>query len=255
ASDGWTIGVVLRELTVLYQALAPPELPVQYADFAVWQRRWLRGEVLERQLAYWREQLAEPPVLELPTDRPRPAVQSYRGAIERFLLPPALDRRLQELSRRHGATLFMTLLAAFQGLLYRHTGQEDVALGSPIAGRNRPEIEVLAGFFVNTLVMRADLRGDKTFDALLARTREAALGAYAHQDLPFEALVEELVPERDLSRNPLVQVLLVLQSASVVPRELEPGLAMEVELLDTGTAKFDLSLSLTEQQGGLRTEV
>ncbi|MCP4659912.1 MAG: amino acid adenylation domain-containing protein, partial [bacterium] len=189
------------------------------------------------------------------TDRPRPAAQSFRGTVERFLLPPALDRRLQELSRRHGATLFMTLLAAFQVLLHRHTGQEDIALGSPIAGRNRPEIEALAGFFVNTLVMRGDLRGDPAFDALLARVREAALGAYAHQDLPFEALVEELVPERDLSRNPLVQVLLVLQSASVVPRELEPGLAMEVELLDTGTAKFDLSLSLTEQQGGLRTEV
>ncbi|MCP4656609.1 MAG: amino acid adenylation domain-containing protein, partial [bacterium] len=257
ACDRWTIAVLLRELTVLYQAFAAgkasplPELGVQYADFAVWQRQWLTGKVLEAQLAYWREQLAELPVLELPTDRPRPAVQSLRGALERFVLPPRLDRRLRELGRKHGVTLFMTSLAAFHTLLRRHTGQEDVALGSAIAGRNRAEIESLAGFFVNTLILRGDLRGDPTVGELLARSRDVALGAHAHQDLPFEALVEELVPERSLSRNPLVQVLLVLQNAPAGIRELDPGLATELEYLDTGIAKFDLDLVLEDDEGAL----
>ncbi|MCP4664371.1 MAG: amino acid adenylation domain-containing protein, partial [bacterium] len=257
ACDRWTIAVLLRELTVLYQAFSAgkasplPEPTVQYADFAVWQRQWLRGKVLETQLAYWREQLAELPVLELPCDRPRPAVQGLGGARESFLLPPELDRGLRELSREHGATLFMTSLAAFQTLLGRHTGQEDIALGSVIAGRNRAEVEALAGFFVNTLVLRGDLRGDPTFGELLARARDVALGAHAHQDLPFEALVDELVPERSLSQNPLFQVLLVLQNAPAGSRELEPGLAMKLEYLDTGTAKFDLDLVLEEAEEGL----
>ncbi|MCP4661373.1 MAG: non-ribosomal peptide synthetase, partial [bacterium] len=210
AFDGWSIDVALRELAALYQAFANgdpsplPELDVQYADFAVWQRRWLAGEALESQLAYWREQLAGLPVLELPCDRSRPAIQSFRGAVESFQLPAALHQRLEKLSRECGATLFMTLLAAFHALLGRYTGQTDLAVGTPIANRNLAEIEPLLGFFVNTLVLRGDLSGDPTARRLLARVRDAALGAYARQDLPFEKLVEELDPERSLSQNPLV---------------------------------------------------
>ncbi|MCP4662245.1 MAG: non-ribosomal peptide synthetase, partial [bacterium] len=223
AFDGWSGSVFLRELSILYQAFCAgrvarlPELPVQYADFAIWQRQWLRGEVLERQLAYWREQLAGLPVLDLPCDRPRPATQSFRGSAEPLRLPPELGRGLQELSREHRATLFMTLLAAFQALLGRAGGQTDLAVGTVIANRNRAEIEGLLGFFVNTLVLRGDLGGqipctEPTFRELVERARETALGAYAHQDVPFEKLVAELDPERDLSRNPLVQVTLVLQN-------------------------------------------
>ncbi|MCP4570778.1 MAG: non-ribosomal peptide synthetase, partial [bacterium] len=208
AFDGWSIGVFLRELEILYRAFVTgrsqplPELEVQYADFAVWQRRWLRGEVLEAQLAYWRAQLADLAVLELPTDRPRPPKQSFRGAVEGFLLPEELRRRLQEFSEQRGFTLFMTLLAAFQALLGRLTGQRNFAVGTPVANRNRAETEGLIGFFVNTLVLRADLSGapadrgpaspEPTFAQLLARVRDVALGAYAHQDVPFEKLVEEL---------------------------------------------------------------
>ncbi|MCP4656497.1 MAG: amino acid adenylation domain-containing protein, partial [bacterium] len=271
ACDDWSLGIFLRELAALYQAGGSdrpvpslPEPAVQYADFAVWQREWLaadrRSGVLATQLAYWRERLAGLPVLELPCDRPRPAVLSSRGAVERFAIPVELHRRLQELSRHHGATMFMTLLAAFQALLERYTGQQDLAVGTVIANRNRTEIESLLGFFVNTLVLRVDLSGEPdsgaptrrapTFRQLSARVREAALGAYVHQDLPFEKLVEELVPERSLSRNPLFQVLLVLQHAPAGSWELEPGLTMEIECLDTGTAKFDLDLFLEEEDQG-----
>ncbi|MCP4656225.1 MAG: amino acid adenylation domain-containing protein, partial [bacterium] len=264
--DGWSTGVFLRELETLYQAAAAGrpsplgELEVQYADFAVWQRRWLTGEVLEAQLSYWREQLAELPVLELSTDRPRPAVQSFRGAGESFRFPVELDRGLRELCRQHGSTLFMTLLAAFQTLLGRYSGQRDVAVGSPIANRNRAEIEGLLGFFVNTLVLRAELGGEaaspgRSYRELLDRVRDLALAAYAHQDLPFEHLVEALEPERNLSRNPLVQVIFLLQNAPTIPRELAPGLEVSLETVDTGTAKFDLSMGLEEAAGGLRGAV
>lgn len=187
ASDGWSIGILFREFVTLYAAFclgqpSPlPELPIQYADFAVWQQQWLQGEVLEQQLAYWTRQLADNlPVCELPTDRPRPAVQSYRGARQSLVLPGTLSDALKALSRREGVTLFMTLLAAFQTLLHRYTGQDDIVVGSPIAGRTRAELEGLIGFFVNTLVLRTDLSGNPTLRELLGRVRETALGAYAH---------------------------------------------------------------------------
>ena len=228
ASDGWSMGILVREVAALYAAFAEgrpsplPELPVQYADFAVWQRSWLHGEVLESEIAFWRRQLAGlPPLLELPTDRPRPAVQSYRGASRPVRLPAGLTRQVEALARREGATLFMVLLAGFQALLARSSGQDDLAVGSPVAGRNRVETEGLIGFFVNTLVLRGDLSGaSPSFRELLGRVRETALAAYLHQDVPFEKLVEELAPERSLAHTPLFQVMLVLQNAPVESLEI-----------------------------------
>ncbi|MCP4662492.1 MAG: amino acid adenylation domain-containing protein [bacterium] len=261
AFDGWSLELFVHELTVLYQAISGghsgtasplPELPVQYADFAAWQRQWLTGEVTESLLSYWREQLTGLPVLELPTDRPRPAVQSLRAALEPWSLPAGLGRRLQELSREHG-TLAMTLLAAFQALLGRYSGQQELAVGLPVAGRNRPELEAVVGLFANTLALRADLRGDPSFAELLARVRELTLGACAHQELPFELLVEELEPERNLSRNPVVQVLFTVRtSASALSGEIEPGLGLEVAGVATGTALYELTLALEEDRGELR---
>jgi hypothetical protein len=219
-SDGWSMGLLLNEVATLYRAYSAgeksplAELSIQYADYAVWQREWLQGEVLEAELAYWREQLGgELPVLELPTDRPRPAVQSYRGAREFFRLEAAAAGALRQLSRAHDCTLFMTLLAAFQALLYRYSGQEEILVGTDIAGRNRAEVEPLIGFFVNQLVLRGQLSGQMSFVHALQGVRESTLGAYAHQELPFEKLVEELQPERDAGRSPLFQVKLVLQNA------------------------------------------
>ena len=212
-SDGWSSGVLIREFVALYEAFVAgrpsplPDLTIQYADYAVWQREWLQGEVLERQLAYWRDRLAgAPPTLDLPTDRPRPATQDHAGATHHFTVGKDIAERLASLGRREGATLFMTLLAAFQLLLSRYSGQRDISVGTPVANRRRLELEGLIGFFVNTLVMRTDLSGDPSFRALLARARETVLGAQAHQDLPFERLVEELQPTRDVSRDPLFQV-------------------------------------------------
>ena len=219
-SDGWSSDVLIREFVALYEAFAAgrpsplPDLAVQYADYAVWQRDWLQGEVLDRQLAYWREKLADaPPTLDLPTDRPRPARQDHAGATHGFMVSRDVTERLAGLGRAEGATLFMTLLAAFQLLLSRYSGQQDVSVGAPVANRRRLELEALIGFFVNTLVMRTDVSGDPSFRGLLARVRETALGAQAHQDLPFERLVEELQPTRDMSRDPLFQVMFVLQNA------------------------------------------
>jgi amino acid adenylation domain-containing protein len=256
-SDGWSMGVFYRELAALYQGFAGggpaplPELPVQYADYAAWQRDWLRGEVLERQLAYWKERLAgAPAALEMPTDRPRPPVQTVRGATEPFLISGPLLARLKALCQREGCTLYMALLAAFQTLLHRYSGQEDVCVGSPVAGRTRPELEGLIGFFVNTLVLRGDLSGDPTFRELLGRAREVCLGAYAHQDLPFELLVEALQPQRDLSRTPLFQVMFILQNTPLPSLDL-PGLSLSPLEADSGTAKFDLLLALAETEQGL----
>jgi amino acid adenylation domain-containing protein len=258
ASDGWSLGVFLRELATLYEAFiagrpAPlAELPVQYADFAQWQRQWLRGERLDKHLAYWREQLGHnPPVLELPLDRPRPAMQSFNGRRLPLALPAELTAALKALSRQEGVTLYMTLLAAFQTLLYRYTGQEDIAVGSPISGRDRPEIKGLIGFFVNTLVMRTDLSGEPTFRELLARVRQTTLAAYDHQDVPFEKLVEEFWPSRNLSHSPLFQVMFILQNAPASDLTL-PGLRVTPLEVDTGTAKFDMNLSLTDTPEGLR---
>jgi len=259
ASDGWSTGILWRELGHLYAAAragqppALPPLPIQYADYAVWQRQWLQGDVLAAQLAYWRTQLAGAPAqLALPTDRPRPAVQTGRGGHRTRPLPPALHAALEALSRQAGATLFMTLLAAFQTLLARYTGQEDLVVGSPIAGRTRVETEGLIGFFVNTLALRADLAGDPPFRTLLGRVREGCLEAYAHQELPFEKLVEELQPARTLSQSPLVQVMFVLQNAPRTALAL-PGLTLTPVRVESGTAKFDLTLAVTATDAGLQT--
>jgi amino acid adenylation domain-containing protein len=256
--DDWSIGVLIRELSTIYTAFAQnqpsplPELPLQYADFAHWQREWLQGEELETQLAYWRQQLGGIPVLNLPSDRPKPTIQSYRGATKFLELPPSLSKALEKLSQQEGVTLFMTLLAAFQTLLYRYTQQEDIAVGSPIANRNRSEIEGLIGFFVNTLVLRTDLSGNPTFQELLDRVREVTLGAYAHQDLPFEKLVEELHPERSLSRHPLFQVVFGFENAPMEALEL-PGLTVSSLNIDFKTTRFDLEFHLWQASEGFRS--
>jgi amino acid adenylation domain-containing protein len=255
-SDGWSMGVLIKEVATLYSAYSQGgesplrELPVQYGDFAVWQRGWLQGDELERQLAYWREQLQALPVLELPTDRARPAVQSYRGAQLTFRLSPEVSAGLRELSRREGVTQFMTLLAAFQVLLSRYTGQDDIAVGTPIAGRSRIEIEELIGFFVNTLVLRTNLAGNPPVKELLGRVRDVSLGAAAHQDVPFEKLVEELQPERDLSRSPLFQVMFALQNSTKDLHELA-NLTLSPLEADPGTAKFDLTIFLHLTKDGV----
>jgi amino acid adenylation domain-containing protein len=257
ASDGWSMGVLVREIQSLYEALCQgrpsplPPLPVQYADYAVWQRGWLQGEVLEAELAYWRGRLAgAPALLELPLDRPRPAVQSARGASVGFALAPEVARALQGLARRQGATMFMVLLAGFQALLARTSGQEDVSVGTPIAGRTRSEVEDLIGFFVNTLVLRADLTGEPGLGALVARVRERSLEAYLHQDLPFEKLVEELAPERSLSHSPLFQVMFAFQNTPQESLEV-PGLTARPFGDGAGVEKFDLTLTLAEDPGGV----
>src|SRR6185369_14841295 len=251
ASDGWSIGILVREVAALYAASPLPEPPLQYADFAVWQSSWLRGEILESEISFWRRQLAGlPPLLDLPTDRPRPAVQSFRGTSRPVRLPAELTRQAEVLARREGATLFMVLLAVFQALLARLSGQDDLAVGSPIAGRNRAETEGLIGFFVNMLVLRGDLTGEPTFRELLGRTRETALAAYLHQDVPFEKLVEDLAPERSLAHSPLFQVMLVLQNVPVESLEIEDLRLRPLEVEGT-TAKLDLTLSLGETPEGL----
>jgi amino acid adenylation domain-containing protein len=260
-ADGWSMGVFAREVAVLYEAFATdrpsplPRLPIQYVDYAVWQRDWLQGAVLETQLAYWMQQLSgNLPVLQLHTDRPRPPVLSYRGARQTRVLSKHLAAALKALGQGEGATLFMTLLAAFQALLARYTGQEDILVGTPVANRQRPEIDGLIGFFVNTLVLRTDLSGDPRFRELLRRVREVALGAYAHQDLPFEQLVQAIQPARDVSRTPLFQVLFVLQNAPMPALSLS-GLTVELLEPPSGVAKFDLTLEVTERDEGLAITV
>ncbi|HST62605.1 MAG TPA: condensation domain-containing protein, partial [Longimicrobium sp.] len=256
-SDGWSMGVLYRELSALYVAYREgresplPELGVQYGDYVVWQREQVEGEVLDRQLAYWRERLAgAPELLELPTDHPRPAARSFGGGNERLHLPPEALERLRALGREEGATLYMVALSAFQALLSRYSGSEDVVVGSPIAGRGRSEVEGLIGFFVNTLVLRTDLGGDPSFRELLGRVREVTLGAYEHQELPFERLVAELRPERSLSHAPLFQVAFTLGNA----RDSGGGLAgLRVQGLGTVArfAKYDLSMGLVAGSDGL----
>ena len=251
-SDGWSMGVLVKEVAALYNAYSQgqesplAELPVQYADYAVWQREWLQGEVLDQQIGYWKQQLeGAPELLELPTDRPRPAVQTHHGASVGMVLSPELTAKVRELCRAEGATLFMLLLAVFKVLLARYTGQEDISVGTPIAGRNRVETEGLIGFFVNTLVLRTDLSGNPTVHELVRRVREVALGAYAHQELPFEKLVDELQVERSLSHTPLFQVVFALQNAGQDVLEL-PGLSLSAAGETSDVAKFDLMLSLSE---------
>ena len=260
-SDGWSTGVLVREMGTLYRAFSEgrpsplPELPLQYADFAHWQRQWLSGEVLENQLAYWRRQLAGlPDGLDLPLDRPRPALPTLAGDLRVRTFPAELRLAIDRLGRERGATFFMVMLAVFATLLSRLTRQTDVVAGSPIANRNRVEIEGLIGFFVNTLVLRVDTSGPPTFAALLERAREVALGTGAHQDLPFERLVEELAPERNLGRTPLFQVVIAVQNAPAEVLNL-PGLSWEELPGDTRTANFDLTLRLFEAAGNLQASL
>jgi amino acid adenylation domain-containing protein len=260
-SDGWSMGIFFRELSILYEAFsagkpAPlAELAIQYTDFAVWQRQWLQGDVLETQLAYWRQQLdGAAPALELPTDRPRPAVQTQRGAIEALALSKEVTDALQVMSRREGVTLFMTLLAAFKTLLYRLTGQKDTIVGTPIANRTLPELEGLIGFFVNTLVMRTDLSGQPSFRELLGRVRETTLGAFDHQDLPFEKLVEALHPERDMSRTPLFQIMFAIQNMPAEELQL-PGLTLSAFAIESITVRFDIEILLRKKPEGLSGRV
>ncbi|MFN6483747.1 MULTISPECIES: amino acid adenylation domain-containing protein [unclassified Nostoc] len=247
--DDWSIGVLIRELGILYTAFVHNqtplllELPLQYADFAHWQREWLQGEVLQTQLTYWQKQLNGISMLHLPTDKPRPAIQSYEGATQFFELPKKLTDALEKLSQQESVTFFMMLLAAFKTLLYRYTYQEDIAVGSPIANRNRSEIEGLIGFFVNSLVLRINLSGNPTFRELLGRVREVTLEAYSQQDLPFDKLVEELHPERNLSYHPLFQVVFSFQNAPMSALEL-PGLAPSFMNIDLKKTRFDLELHL-----------
>jgi amino acid adenylation domain-containing protein len=264
-ADGWSIGVLIGELAAHYQAIlsgqAEPEqapsgmplspLPLQYADYALWQREWLQGERLSQQLRYWTQQLAgAPALLTLPTDRPRPPVQSYQGALQPFQIDLPLLEALKRLGHQQGATLFMTLLAAFQVLLHRWSGQHDLVIGSPIAGRTHAALEELIGCFVNTLALRTDLSGDPSFVELLYRVRASTLGAYSHQDLPFELLLDTLQPERDLSHHPLFQVMFVLQNTPLPLLHLDE-LLLEPVTFDPGIAKFDLTLNLAETGTGL----
>ncbi|MBV8202667.1 MAG: AMP-binding protein, partial [Acidobacteria bacterium] len=252
-SDGWSLEVLARELAAGYAGrAAPPELPIQYADFAHWQREWLAGETLAAELAFWREQLAgprgAPPQLDLPLDRPRPAVAGSRGARRSLAMPAALAGELAALGQRHGATLFMTLLAAFDALLFRYSGQSDVAVGTVVANRGRLETEDLIGLFVNTLVMRVDLGGDPRAGELLGRVRQAALGAYAHQEVPFDKLVGELGAQRGLAASPFFQAVLAIHAAP--PPLALPGIEVEVLEPYSGTAKFDLSLAVARTPAG-----
>jgi amino acid adenylation domain-containing protein len=250
-SDAWSVPIWQHELSVLYNAFLSgtpsplPALSVQYADYACWQRRWLQGEVLEHQLAYWRDQLEGISPLELPTDRPRPPVQTFHGASESLTVPRSLSNALKQLAHRKGVTLFMLLLAAFQVLLSRLSGQEDIAVGTPIANRGRSEVEGLIGFFTNTLVLRSDLTNNPTFEELLEQVREKALGAYSHQEVPFEKLVELLPLERDLSRPPLFQVMFLLQHSTQMAEGFHQ-LTLDQIPYEQTTAKFDLTLSLMD---------
>ena len=260
-SDGWSLGLLFRELTDIYQSVragsvpALPPLSIQYADYAVWQRRWIAGEAFEHQLAYWKRQLEEAPELSsFPPDRPRPAAGTARGARLLVHVNPALSGEIRAYSRREGVTVFMTLLGALQLLLYRHTGQTDVVVGSPIAGRNRVELEGIIGFFINTLALRCNLSGDPPWRHFIARVREAVLGAYANHDIPFEQIVAEVRPERTLSHAPLFQVMFDYLDASIQAPEFL-GLRSEPLDIDSGTAKFDFTLTLGDSPDGFRGSI
>jgi len=255
--DGWSLELFMEELTKLYEAFSTgkpsplPDLPIQYGDFAQWQREWLQGDVLEQQLSYWKQQLSSSlPVLELPADRPRSVKRTFRGETQSFVLSRKLSDAIRTLSRQERSTLFMALLAAFKMLLYRYTGQEDIIVGSPIANRNRTELEKLIGFFVNTMVLHTDMSGNPTFRELLGRVREMTLGAQAHQDMPFDLLVKELHPERELSRQPLFQVMFDFDKPPMQLIEF-PGVTSEVMEIHTETAMFDLTLAMRDMESEL----
>jgi amino acid adenylation domain-containing protein len=257
-SDGWSAGVLIEEVTVLYgafssgQASPLPELPIQYADYTMWQREWLEGGVLEEQLAYWKQQLAEVSILQLPTDRPRPVTQGQGGATSDFVIAKNATQQLKKLAEEQGATLFMVLLAAFHTLLYRYSGQHDIAVGTPVAGRSSSiETEKLIGFFINTVVLRADFSGAPSFMELLHKTKEVTLEAYAHQDVPFERLVEALSPERNLGSTPIFQAMITLQNLPQSDLRLGSAVLQPFGNVDNGTSKFELSLLLGEDGSGM----
>ena len=256
-SDGWSMGILFKELTVLYGAFCTgnpsplPELPIQYVDFAHWQSQWLQGDVIQQELEYWKQRLKDAPeVTELPTDYPRPPVQNFQGASEPVVISKSLTEALKTLSKKHGVTLFMTLLAAFKTLLYRHSGQEDLVLGSPIAGRTRSEIEGLIGLFMNVLVLRTDLSGNPTFRELLRRVSAVALDAYAHQEVPFEKLIGDLHLERSLSFSSLFQVMFVLLNTPESKLNLL-GSTVSPVTIKQETAPLDLFFTMEESHGGL----
>ncbi len=256
-TDGWSMGVLGRELEALYGAYilgkpSPlPQLPLQYADFAFWQRQPKTSEILAPQLSYWKQQLAgAPPLLEVPTDYPRPPMQSYRGGKAFFEVEVEVTEKLKSLSQEKGVTLFMTLLAAFSTLLYQYTGQEDIIVGSPIANRNHTEIEGLIGFFVNMIVLRTQFVGNPKFTELLEQVRQTSLDAYAHQDLPFEQLVEALQPSHSLSHAPILQVMFALENAPMEPMNLL-GVNCKRFQDESPISKFDLYISIEETQAGL----
>lgn len=255
-ADGWSVGILLREAAALYRArldVGAPLAPagVQYLDFSAWQREWLRGEDLEEQRKYWRERLGSPPVLEVAADRSRPPIITYRGSSVPVVVPAELVGRLRGIGRQQQATLFMTLMAAFHVLLARHSGQDDIVVGFPTANRNEPEIEGLIGFFVNTLALRVDLSGNPPFEEVLRRVRERSIEAYAHQDVPFEQLVDDLVPQRDLSRTPIFQAMLALFDDPLSHVDL-PGLTASPLDVPVTTTRFELLLNLEESEEGLR---
>ncbi len=257
-SDGWSSGVIVEELRSLYATLVEgkpsrlPEPSLQYPDYAVWQRQYLEGKTLDARLAWWKQQLAgAPAALELPTDHPRPPVETFRGAKQTISLPASLLDDLHKLGRRENATLFMTLLSAFSILLSRYSGQEEVVIGSPVAGRNRAETEQIVGLFLNTVVLRVNLEGNPALRELLGRVRETALGAYARQELPFEKLVAEVAPERDFSRNPLFQAMLMLQNLPSMEPDFA-GVSAQPFPVGNPTSKFDLTLIAIEQTDGIR---
>ncbi len=256
-TDGWSMGILIQELSSLYQTftlsspLLLPELPIQYADFAVWQRQWLTEEIQKQQLNYWKQQLANaPPLLELPTDKPRSPVQTFSGATQKFQIDQNLSKQIKTFSQQSGATLFHTLLAAFVVLMFRYSGQDDICIGSPIANRNRREIESLIGFFVNTLVLRNQIDGNPSFNEFLSQVRQVATSAYTHQDVPFEQVVEALQPERSLSYNPLFQVVFVLENFLLDTLEL-PDVTLTPQFVERGTSQFDLTLAVWETKAGL----
>ncbi|HEU5459810.1 MAG TPA: condensation domain-containing protein, partial [Pyrinomonadaceae bacterium] len=251
-SDGWSRGIVVREIAALYEAFCAnrpsplPELPIQYADYAVWQKEFLTGEVFDSHLSYWTQTLHDaPPVLNLPTDHPRPPVQTFNGASEPFQFPDGLSEKLQQLGADNNASLFMVLLGAFKALLVRYTSQEDIVIGTPVANRNKAELEGLIGFFINSLVLRTRLDGDPTFLELLARVRDVTLGAYAHQELPFEKIVEALQPDRNLSHSPLYQIAFILENTPRAEVETD-GLVLTPLRTEAVSSKFDLTLALAQ---------
>jgi hypothetical protein len=256
-TDGWSMGIVFKEIAHNYAQLVAgkqpqaTELPLQYADFACWQQQALTDEMLQEDVKYWREHLRGSPVLlELPSDRPRPTIQSHHGAIESFTIGEALTRQIKEMCAGEGVTLYMGLLAGFQALLWRYTGSSDIPVGTPVAGRNDSDLFGLIGCFVNTLVMRGDLSGNPSFRELLQRTRAAALGAFAHQELPFEHLLAKLKCERTKSYTPLFQIMFILQNTPKQVLHLSGLLIEEIELISS-LAKFDLTLEIVEQDEGL----